>query len=274
MKIYLMCDMEGIAGVLDVDEWTLPEGRYYQKGMRIATKQVNAAIDGFFAGGATQVDVIDGHGKGGVDIELLDARASYLRGHAGPYPFDLCGDYDGIAWVGQHAKAGTPYAHIPHTVWFDIADWRLNGRSVGEFGNFVFLAAQFGVIPFFAAGDEALCREAKELCPDIHTVAVKRGLQPGTGENCTEDQYRRHGLGAKQVAPERACQMTREAARQAALALPQLKKKPIPPLEKPYTLEIFYRTDNPGVRSRVEYTHPDSLVELFNSAFVPMDDKK
>lgn len=272
MKIYLMTDMEGIAGILDVDEWTMPTGRYYEKGMRITTMQVNAAIEGFFEGGATQVDVIDGHGKGALDIELLDSRACYLRGHAGPYPFDLTEEYDGIAWVGQHAKAGTPYAHIPHTVWFDIADWKINGVSVGEFGTMAYLAAIYGVTPFFAAGDAALCDEAVELCPGIHTLAVKWGLCPGTGEGCSEQEYRRHGLGAKQLAPARACELTRNAARQAALALPNLRSTLVLP-PKPYTLEKLLRTSKRGLLHREEYHHPENLVELLNSAFVSMEDK-
>ena len=37
---------------------------------------VNAAIDGAFAGGATRVTVLDSHGGGGnFDISLLDKRA-------------------------------------------------------------------------------------------------------------------------------------------------------------------------------------------------------
>ena len=74
-KIYLMTDMEGVAGVRDAVDWLGPEGRYYEVGRRFLTRQVNAAIDGFLAGGATEVVVSDGHGSGAVDIELLDKRA-------------------------------------------------------------------------------------------------------------------------------------------------------------------------------------------------------
>ena len=41
MKIMIMTDMEGVAGVLDHDDWVLPEGRFYDKGMRLFTREVD-----------------------------------------------------------------------------------------------------------------------------------------------------------------------------------------------------------------------------------------
>ena len=75
MKILLMSDMEGVAGILNREDWTRPSGATYDAGKRLLTEEVNAAIDGLFAGGATYVLVVDGHGPGGIDPELLDERA-------------------------------------------------------------------------------------------------------------------------------------------------------------------------------------------------------
>jgi len=91
MKIYLMTDMEGCAGILNHDDWVLPSGRYYDAGRRILTDETNAAIDGFFAEGATEIVVVDGHGAGGIDPLRLDSRAQLQRGYRGEpvYPFGL-----------------------------------------------------------------------------------------------------------------------------------------------------------------------------------------
>jgi len=261
-----MTDMEGISGILNFDEWVVPGGCYYERGKQFTTEQVNAAIEGFIMGGADEIDVIDGHGAGGIDISLLDPRVSYIRGANGPYPFALDKTYDGIAWIGQHAKAGTPYAHLAHTGSFDVAQYRINGISVGEYGTFVYLAAAFNVTPFFATGDVAFCAEARSLCPDIRTVSVKQGLDPETGENFTSAEYSRQGLGAKQIVPALACKRIKEVAREAAAALPSMQKSPIAPLSAPYELEIDLRTDAPGVYKKVSYKSPDSLVDLLNNS--------
>lgn len=106
MKIFIMTDMEGCAGILNYTDWCEPGGRFYEKGMRILTEEVNAATCGFFAGGATEVLVVDGHGAGGIDVELLDKRAELLHRKPSPtWPWTLDSTFDGLAFVGQHAKA-------------------------------------------------------------------------------------------------------------------------------------------------------------------------
>ena len=130
MKIMIMTDMEGCAGILNHDDWVTPEGRYYEKGQRFLTGEVNAAVAGFFEAGATEVVIIDGHGYGGIDPELLDERASLSRGAPKPvWPWGLDKTFAGMAFVGQHAKAGTPYSHITHTGWFNCIDTTVNAGA-------------------------------------------------------------------------------------------------------------------------------------------------
>ena len=66
MKVLLMTDMEGVAGVKNSEDWCMPDSRFYSVGCRLLTLEVNAAVEGFFAGGATYVQVADGHGAGGI----------------------------------------------------------------------------------------------------------------------------------------------------------------------------------------------------------------
>src|SRR5437773_12215476 len=131
MKIYLMTDLEGVAGVLNAQEWTGPGQPYYDLAKELLTLEVNAAVDGFFEGGATEVLVADGHGPGALDVRLLDERVEFLRGWgAGPYPLCLDSSFDAIAWVGQHAKAGTEFGHMAHTQGFSYLDLAINGISI------------------------------------------------------------------------------------------------------------------------------------------------
>ena len=43
-----MTDMEGVAGILNFQDWAFNDGRYYDKGKRLLTEEVNAAGDVFW----------------------------------------------------------------------------------------------------------------------------------------------------------------------------------------------------------------------------------
>ena len=268
MKIFIMTDMEGVAGVLDHDTWVTPQGRYYEAGKRLLTLEVNAAIDGFFAGGADEVLVADGHGFGGINIELLDRRAQFQRGFVGPHPFGCDETFDAIAWIGQHPKAGTPFGHICHTGWFDVLDVTLNGLSIGEFGQDLFAAAELGVIPLFCSGCEAFCREARALAPEIETVAVKRGLQPTSGAELDSERYRSHFLSAVHLQPETARERIRAGAETALrLFWKDPQRFTLRPPQAPYSLRVSYRDGENGPAHVYNGEHPTSIVELLNDQY-------
>jgi D-amino peptidase len=265
MRIFIMTDMEGVAGVANHDDWVLPSSRNYEQGRRIFTLEINAAVQGFYAAGATEILVADAHGAGGINQELLDERVTYQRGFVGPYPFGLEKGFDAVAWVGQHAKSGTPYAHIAHTGWFNVLDYRINGVSVGELGQMAACASSLGVCCIFAAGDQAMTREAADLLPGIETVAVKRGLTPGSGDEYDTQGYRNRNLAAAHLHPVKARELIRAAAERA---LSRLKSTPgafgsFTP-RPPYRREVSYRPDGATPAHRVFAEHPSDVMALLN----------
>lgn len=269
MKILVMTDLEGVSGIKDFDGWCTPESRFYDVACRLLTLEVNAAVEGFFAAGAAYVEVADGHGYGAIDVELLDPRVEYARGWPEAWPFGLDDTFDGVAWVGQHAKASSEFAHLCHTQGFNYIDLAVNGVSIGEFGQFALCAAELGVPAFFAAGDLAFTKEAKALVPKILTCAVKRGVTPGAGEECTTEEYRRRNAGAVHIPPARARALIRQAAETAATKLksdpPQLLR-----LTPPYDRVARFRPDRKGEppTSSREH-HPSSVIELMRLPFNP-----
>jgi D-amino peptidase len=82
--------------------------------------------------------------------------------------------YDGVIFIGQHAKAGTKGAVLAHTQSFGVRRLTLNGLEVGEVGQVAAIAGQFDIPVIMLAGDEAACAEMLELQPTAVTVAVKR----------------------------------------------------------------------------------------------------
>ena len=276
MKILVMTDMEGVAGILDHDNWCQPagsvySGRYFELGKQLLTEEVNAAVDGLWDAGADDIVVADGHGAGGIHPLLLNRRTKLLRGWPEGWPCGLDSSFDAVVWVGQHAKASTPYAHLAHTQWFNYIDLAINGVSIGEFGQLALCAGELGIPAIFAAGDEAFCREAQALIPGIVTVAVKQGRQPRDGRALDTNAYAHYNLAAVHLHPSVACEAIRL---QAKLALTQFiaagKRGSGLRLEPPYERVITLRPDQPGGPVLVDRaTHPTSVIAVMNMPMNP-----
>ena len=263
-KICIMTDLEGAAGIVNFEDWCGPEGRYYGRAREFLAMQVNGAVEGLFAAGATEIVVVDGHGPGALDPGQLDTRTEYQRGwFAERWPLCLDESFDAVAWVGQHAMSRTPCAHLAHTQSCGVLEIRINGVAVGEFGQLALCASELGIRAIFGAGDEAFTREAQELVPGIETVAVKRGLIPGAGDECTEQAYRRRNTPVVQLHPETAAERIREGA---ARALGRMDKEDfgLIPLQRPFVREHWFRAtaDSPPTYCRAE--HPTSVAGAFN----------
>src|SRR5579875_3512461 len=86
MRVYISVDIEGVAGIVDREQGNMAGGTEYALGRRLMTAETNAAIEGAFAGGATEVVVNDSHGgmKNLVPTEL-DPRAVLVHGRIKPW---------------------------------------------------------------------------------------------------------------------------------------------------------------------------------------------
>ena len=175
-----MTDMEGISGICrqgqvrtGTEEWKLS--------VPLAEGDFNAAIAGAALAGARRIVLNDAHGGGNnIRIENMDERAEYERplGGGNMMPALLGGGFDLAFHIGAHAMAGTQDAFLDHTQsslsWHN---YRVNGQRWGEIAQFAAYLGHFGVPLVLVTGDEAACREARELLgSEIETVAVKTAL--------------------------------------------------------------------------------------------------
>ncbi len=219
MRIYIHTDLEGVSGVdrMDMMDVATPG---YQHAREMLMGDLNAAIDGAFAGGATHVTVLDSHGGGIGNFipEQLDPRAQADAKPNGKWWGVLGDGFDGTFFIGAHAMAGTQNGFLDHTqssvAWHD---YTLNGRRLGELAQWAMVAGHFGVPLLMVSGDEAACVEARRFFDPVETAAVKRGV----GRN-----------RAELVGLDEAHARIREAARRA-VALVGLAKpfRPILPAE-------------------------------------------
>lgn len=266
MKILIMTDMEGVAGVLNHDDWVLPGGRFYQQGMQFLTAEVNAAIDGFASAGAGEIVVVDGHGAGGIDPETLDERALLLRGRGVTvWPWGLDRSFGGVAFVGQHAKAGTPFSHITHTQWFNYIDLQVNGISIGEYGQLALCAMELNIPTILACGEEALCREAEGLTPGVVTVSGKRGLLPDGLDELDTESYRNAKVSAVHKSPKLVRRLICDGAQES---LQKLRRNPevfrYPKLTPEFTRKIRFRKNGSTPAYETVDKHPASVIDLLN----------
>lgn len=80
MRTYISVDMEGITGAA-VSKHVQPGEKEFDRFRRLMTQEVNAAIEGALAGGATDVVVSDGHGPmTNVMVEELHPGARLISG--------------------------------------------------------------------------------------------------------------------------------------------------------------------------------------------------
>ncbi|MDD3587089.1 MAG: M55 family metallopeptidase [Thermoguttaceae bacterium] len=267
-RIYLCTDLEGVAGVFDSLNWCLPDGKYFEEARRLLMGEINAAVQGFFDGGAFEVCVLSGHGSQSVIPELLHEDALVQWGYyPGTWPARLDKGYDALAYVGQHSKAGTPGGQLSHTGSMHVIDRRINGLSVGEFGQMALCAKELGIPTIFGSGDEAFCREAMALTPGIETVAVKFGLAADGPQNhrITSDEYRLKKFAAVHLSPAKA---RKAIYAKAKAAVEKLRKNPkaftwADNIKPPYRLEMEIRPIRSGGEiKKVVKEHPTSIIEL------------
>ncbi len=249
MRVHVISDMEGVGGIVKGQQVNA-EAAMFEEGRKLYTGEINAAVRGAKAAGATEIVVMDCHGAGkewsfnSLVPELLDPACEFVvQQEWTEYTEFLEEGCDAALFVGMHARAGTPDGVLSHTVsgqaWRNLS---FNGVDVGETGINAALCGTWSCPVLLVTGDDATCREARELLgPGLTTVAVKRGLGR---------------FSARQIAPLRARELIEAAARDALRDL-----NAVPPYDPGSPCEI-----------RVAFHTPDRLEEYRNRRGVEVVD--
>ncbi|MGW3952507.1 M55 family metallopeptidase [Streptomyces sp. NPDC004752] len=175
MRIYISVDMEGITGLVDRDD-VQPGGRDYERGRSMMAQDVNAAVRGTLAAGATDVLVNDAHGPmRNLLPESLHPAARLVRGRPKQMGMleGLTASHDAMICVGYHSRAGALGVLSHSFMGHEIEDIWLDGGPVGEIGLAQATAAALGVPVAVLTGDDAACAEATAWDDRIATVPVK-----------------------------------------------------------------------------------------------------
>lgn len=226
MKIAIMTDLEGVAGVVCDRQLSDISNPFYRQARAGLMGEVNAAVAGAREAGATEIVILDGHGSGfdmALDLGLIhDHDVNFLLGTGGDFLEVLDNSFNAFFMIGQHPRKA-PVGCLEHS-WGDRVFMRttLCGIEVGEIGFYAAVLGERGIPLALVSGDEEAAREMDGLAANVVGVAVKRGYG------------RSHALTRH---PEKACAMIRQAAVQALKNLAHISCWRLKP---PFVFDIEY----------------------------------
>ncbi len=208
VRVHVISDLEGVSGIVKGPQ-TSGGAPMYDEARRLYTEEINAAVRGAKAAGATEIVVMDCHGAGkewsfnSLVPDLLHPDCEFVvQEDWTEYTGFLEEGCDAALLVGMHAMAGTRAGVMNHTVsGADYFNLRFNGTPVGETGIHAALCGTWDCPVLLVTGDDAACDEGRSLLGEgLTTVAVKRGLG---------------ATSARQIPPVRARELIEAGAKQA-----------------------------------------------------------
>ena len=223
MKLFISFDMEGVAGIVD---WAqcLPPGQLYEEGRALLLGEVNAAIDGALAAGATEIVCNDSHGPmNNLNPADLHGRAAYIAGRHKPrYMMEGLDDsFDAVFLIGYHGSISGEPSVLSHTYNPSvISRVTLNDVECGESGINALVAVGHGVPVALITGDQVTIAEAEPFFKQVEPVVVKGSITR---------------FAAAQVHPEEAREMIYAGAESA---LRRLGSVPLPNVALPARLDV------------------------------------
>ena len=223
MRVFISFDMEGVAGIVDWAQCR-PPGQPYEEGRALLLGEVNAAIDGALAGGATEFVCNDSHGAmNNLNPADLHGRAAYLAGRHKPlYMMEgLDQSFDAVFFVGYHGSISGESSVLSHTYNPSvISRVTLNGVECGESGINGLVALGHNVPVALITGDQVTSAEAEPFFKQAEQVVVKGSITR---------------FAAAQAHPEQAREMINAAAE---AAVRRIGSVPLPDIGLPARLDV------------------------------------
>ena len=182
MKVYISVDIEGITGIVSFSQCGRPDGQHFDFGFarRMLTHDVNAAIRGLRAAGASQVVVKDSHATcKNLLIEDLEPGTQLISGFGSGRDGMMDGideTFDASLLVGYHGMAGAQNAMMDHALVGGLHKFWINDSLAGEIAVSAAVAGAYGVPTVLLTSDSVACIEATDCIPGVRTYSTKNGF--------------------------------------------------------------------------------------------------
>lgn len=185
MKIYISCDIEGLAGIATFDM----EKDDTENFRELYHRHVKWVIDGIQQSSVNdqveEITISDSHSKG-VNLNYLrlsemDERISLVNGFPRmDYMMSSLDDsYDVVIFLGYHAGIGKKYGSMDHGYSASVAyDLHINDQYVNESTINAAYAGELGVPVGLVIGESGLQEQLKDegMLPDVAYVSTKQSL--------------------------------------------------------------------------------------------------
>jgi len=212
MKVFISTDLEGVSGVVGAQEVNPDDSRgYYELAKRRLTADINAAVEGALAAGATEILVADAHALAmNINYEELHPEAELVRGAPTSHrPLIILegidSSFDLVLLVGFHARAGAWPAILSHTYSsMNFLRVRFNDVEVSEARVGAAIAGVFGVPVGMVSGDDQTCAEVATWQPGVETAIVKYAIDRSAARCLSHQKALTRIRRAAQSAVERA----------------------------------------------------------------------
>ncbi|WP_380171904.1 M55 family metallopeptidase [Kineococcus sp. DHX-1] len=222
-------DMEGVAGIVDWDQCR-PGSPGYALGCALLQDEVNAAIEGAIAGGATEVVLNDSHSRmANLDPRRIAGEAKYLSGRHKPMYMmqGLDETVHAAFFVGYHGSISGEASAMSHTYNPEVfSGARLNGLPVGESGINALVADHYGVPIAFVSGDEVTWEETAPFAQGAVNVVTKQSITRASALN---------------LHPSESCRLIRAGAEEAVRRV-AAGEVALPRVQRPAVLDLDVQT--------------------------------
>ncbi|MCA8936849.1 MAG: M55 family metallopeptidase [Planctomycetes bacterium] len=231
MKIFISADMEGVTGIVHGDQ-LMPSGKTYERGRKLMTADINAAITGALREAPeAEFVVCDGHAvMRNIILEELHEAAQLVIGPAHPNNKPLCQSqgcdesFDLAFFTGYHSRAGTPNGLLSHTwVGSTISNFRINGDLVGETAINAAVVGHWDIPVGLVSGANELEPEAQATIPEGFVFAGTKKTYGFSAALC--------------LPPAKTQKLLNEGAAEAVRRFKEGKLKPYKPTQ-PVTFEV------------------------------------
>lgn len=223
MKVFISADIEGITGISHWSQADKKDTAYAPLARRMG-EEVQAAIKGAKAAGATEIVLRDAHGSAeNMDVERIDEDVRFIQrfnGHPDHMMYGIDESFDAAMMIGYHAAGGIGGNPLAHTLSSRrVHKLYINDDIASEFLVNALIAAEKGVPTVLVSGDETLRDHALEHQPSLTFVPT----------------FKAEGAGVSFYHPKRSL---REIEKKARAAL----ENPPSPLKRPrrYTITVEY----------------------------------
>jgi D-amino peptidase len=244
VKVFVSVDMEGVCGLVRWQDVS-PRGIDFARNRSLMTADANAAVEGAFAAGATEVVVEENHGVEDLCVLLMDEidpRCSVIRGAGRGGSTTMAGldrECGVVLLVGHHARAGSRPGIMAHTISYEgFKLVSLHGQPIGEADFFARRAGELGVPVGMVSGDQVVAEQVQAICPQVECVVVKQALS-SQAANC--------------IPPARGRKLIAAGAERAVKRAMARELRPLDVHDTPYVFDVDLRKPmSAAMRKNVE----------------------